>query len=219
MNCIVDIQKCTESSIVLASSQPIARQIVNTGATQLEVRVLDPRRILDEQRRKARALVRDIAMWSGYEDPDYIHMMMKYDFATENDIEYFSLADCDRTTARHYITHLIDFCIYHGIPTKKPLYVFCDDLEAYIYQCLAKRKCAVHNSAGADIHHCTGSRIGMGRDRRVIAHDGLVCLPLCRACHDECHMSEMDFLNKHHLQGLPLDKWLCQRLGMNTEAS
>lgn len=214
----VKIESVTESTLNTDATWQLAREISNTGATQVEIRVVDPRNILDEQRRKARALVRDIAMWSGYEDPDYIHMMMKYDFATQSGIECFSLADCDMTTARLYITYLIDFCILHSVPTRKPLYAFCDDLEAMVYSHLANRSCAVHNRTGADIHHCTGSRVGMGRDRKTIIHVGLVCLPLCRECHDECHLSEVDFLKKHHLVGLPLDAWLCQRLGLNTEA-
>lgn len=156
-------------------------------------------------------------MWSGH-DPDYIHAYMKYDFCVQHDIEPFSLADCDMTTARLYITYLIDFCIEHSVPTRKPLCAFCDDIEAYVYQYLAKRSCAVHNCFGADIHHCTGSRVGLGRDRTEIVHVGLVCLPLCRERHNEAHAGEVDFLKKHHLVGLPLDEWLCQRLGLNTEA-
>lgn len=208
----------SEDEILLLESQPqIAKQVINTGAEMVEVRVIDPRDISSDQRRKARALAGEIALWSGH-PPDYIHNFMKHDFCVKNDVDWFSLRDCDMTTARLYITYLIDFCIYHGVPTKQPLYAFCDDLEAMVYSSLARRKCAVHNTAGADIHHCTGSRVGMGRDRKTIIHEGLVCLPLCRTCHDECHKSELDFLEKHHLEGLPLDKYLCLKLGMNATA-
>lgn len=212
------IRRVDDGSIVLDSSCVIARQIANIGAAEVVLKVVDPRDISVDQRRKARVLVGEVASWSGH-PPDDIHNCMKHDFITQKDLEAFSLADCDKTTARLYITYLIDFCIKHGVPTKKPLYAFCDDIEAYVYQCLASRKCAVHNRAGADIHHCEGSRVGMGRDRKTIIHVGLKCIPLCRECHDECHHSEVEFFKKHHLDGLPLDQWLCNRLGLNAEVS
>ena len=84
-----NIQQSEGGILLVESSLNIERQIVNTGATQVEIRVVDPRKILDEQRKKARAIIRDIALWSGGEDPDYIHMMMKYDFATETGINIF----------------------------------------------------------------------------------------------------------------------------------
>lgn len=212
------IQQFDDGSLVLDSSYTIARQIANTGAAEVVVKVVDPRDITDRQRRHAKVLEKEIALWNG--DPiEFIHDYMKHQLCIKQDIEPFSLSDCDMTTARLYIDYLIHFCIYHGVPTKKPLYAFCDDLEAYVYQCLASRKCAVHNRAGADIHHCEGSRVGMGRDRKTIIHVGLKCIPLCRECHDECHHSEVEFFKKHHLDGLPLDQWLCNRLGLNTEAS
>lgn len=214
----VKIHQSEDEILLLESQKEIARQIINTGATEVEIRVIDPRSISDEQRKKARVLVGEIAQWSG-SPPDYIHDFMKYDFCVKNDMDWFSLSDCDMTTARLYITYLIDFCIKWDVPTKQPLYAFCDDLEAYVYQCLAQRKCAVHNTPGSDIHHCTGYRVGMGRNREVIIHEGLVCLPLCRICHTECHAGEQDFLAKHHLVGLPLDKYLCLKLGMKAKAN
>lgn len=220
MKQIVSIQQSEHDILLLDSSHDLARAIINTGATQAEVKIIDPREITQEQRRKARAILGEISKWStGYhDDVDYIHSALKYDFCIKNDLDMFSLSDCDVTTARLYITYLIDFCIAHGVPTRRPLYAFCDDLESMVYQCLCRRSCAVHNRSGADIHHCTGSRVGMGRNRKEIVHVGLVCLPLCRECHNEAHLSEVAFLEKHHISGLPLDEYLCNKLGLNTEA-
>ena len=210
----VPIQSADSDSLQLASDWKLARQIVNTGACEVEIRVIDPRNVSDEQRNHAWALYRAISAWS-YHPAEYIHEVMKWDFCTESDLDEFSLGDTSMTIARLYINYLIEFCVKNGVPTPQPLYTFTSDIEAMIYAMLANRKCAVHNTPGAEIHHCTGSRVGMGRDRQTITHEGLVCLPLCRECHDICHLSEVDFLAKHHLAGLPLDKWLCQKLGMN----
>lgn len=210
------VLKQKDGKVLLEVDLSTARQIVNLGTDKVEVRPVDPRCISSEQRKKAYALERDIADWMG-DMPLAVHEFMKVDFYLQNDISFFSLSDCEMTTARLYITFLIDFCIYHGVPTKQPLYAFCDDLEAYVYQCLANRRCAVHNSPYADIHHCTGSRVGMGRDRREVVHEGLKCLPLCRECHNIVHQTgELGFLEKHHLAGISLDNWLCQKLGLNT---
>lgn len=214
------IHQSEDGILLLESQREIARRIANTGAVEVEVRVVDPRDVSREQQKKAGAILCDISRWSCglASDKDILHEHFKTEFCALNAIPNFSLSKCDMTTARLYITHLIDFCIHNGVPTKRPLYAFCDDLEAMTYSCLAERKCAVHNTPRADVHHLTGSRVGMGRDRKTIIHEGLVCLPLCRNCHNECHLSEIGFLKKHHLEGIPLDKWLCQKLGLKTEA-
>lgn len=50
--------------------------------------------------------------------------------------EIFSLSNCDMTTAKEFITYLIDFIIEYDIPTKQPLSKLCEDINKYIYMCL-----------------------------------------------------------------------------------
>ena len=139
-----------------------------------------------------------------------MEFMLRRMEATER--RMFSLADCDMSTAREFITYLIDFIIANDIPTRVPLIDNCDDVAAYMYACTMHRKCAVCGKA-ADIHHCEGSRIGAGVDRTKVHQLGREVLPLCRVHHTELHaMPESEFLKKYHLQAVKIDEALCKRL-------
>ena len=139
-----------------------------------------------------------------------MEFMLKRMEATER--RMFSLADCDMSTAREFITYLIDFIIANDIPTRVPLIDNCDDIAAYMYACTMHRKCAVCGKP-ADIHHCEGSRIGAGVDRTKVHQLGREVLPLCRVHHTELHtMPESEFVKKYHLQKVKLDEALCKRL-------
>ena len=78
-------------------------------------------------------------------------------------------------------------------------------------QLLVNKKCCVCGKP-ADIHHITGSKIGMGIDRQEVHHLGREVLPLCRVHHTECHNNEVDFMNKYHLEAVKLDETLCRKL-------
>lgn len=180
----------------------------------------DGRRISCTQRRKCYALLGEIAEYTDgirtAETVDEQKRLLKMEFmlkrmeATER--RMFSLADCDMSTAREFITYLIDFIIANDIPTRVPLIDNCDDIAAYMYACAMHRKCAVCGKP-ADIHHCEGSRIGAGVDRAKVHQLGREVLPLCRVHHTECHaMPESEFVKKYHLQAVKLDEQLCKRL-------
>jgi len=98
--------------------------------TECSVRVEDGRRISAVQRRKIYALLRDIADWTGYE-PQELKELMKYDFLSqcEDGTQYFSLSDADMTTARNFITYLIEFCVVHAVPCNVSLLSQCEDMS------------------------------------------------------------------------------------------
>lgn len=180
----------------------------------------DGRRISCTQRRKCYALLGEIAEYTDgirtAETVDEQKRLLKMEFmlrrmeATER--RMFSLSDCDMSTAREFITYLIDFIIANDIPTRVPLIDNCDDIAAYMYTCTMHRKCAVCGRP-ADIHHCEGSRIGAGVDRTKVHQLGREVLPLCRVHHTELHaMPESEFIKKYHLQSVKLDEALCKRL-------
>lgn len=180
----------------------------------------DGRRISCTQRRKCYALLGEIAEYTdGIRTADTVDeqkRLLKMEFmlrrmeATER--RMFSLSDCDMSTAREFITYLIDFIIANDIPTRVPLIDNCDDIAAYMYTCTMHRKCAVCGRP-ADIHHCEGSRIGAGVDRKKAHQLGREVLPLCRVHHTELHaMPESEFIAKYHLQKVKLDEQLCKRL-------
>ena len=214
---IVDLLK--DGTAVIKAKIPNIEQALRRGFLKVEIILWDGRRISPEQRRKCYALLGEIAEYTDgirtAETVDEQKRLLKMEFmlkrmeATER--RMFSLADCDMSTAREFITYLIDFIIANDIPTRVPLIDNCDDIAAYMYACTMHRKCAVCGKA-ADIHHCEGSRIGAGVDRAKVHQLGREVLPLCRVHHTECHSDEAGFIKKYHLQKVKLDEALCKRL-------
>lgn len=166
----------------------------------------DARHISAEQRRKAYALLGEIVAWSG-EELERVKLTTKHDYLKRhidglND-ELFSLSDCDMTTAREYITYLVDFIIEYGVPTNRPLTELCDDIGRYVYACFTHKVCAVCGKH-CDLHHVDA--VGMGNNRRKIDHIGLRCLPLCREHHMEAHnIGDDALIEKYHLQPVRID--------------
>lgn len=215
---IVDLLK--DGTAVIKAKIPNIEQALRRGFLKVEIILWDGRRISPEQRRKCYALLGEIAEYTDgirtAETVDEQKRLLKMEFmlrrmeATER--RMFSLSDCDMSTAREFITYLIDFIIANDIPTRARLIDNCDDIAAYMYACTMHRKCAVCGKP-ADIHHCEGSRIGAGVDRAKVHQLGREVLPLCRVHHTELHaVPESEFMKKYHLQKVRLDEALCKRL-------
>ena len=167
---------------------------------EVEIGLKDGRKITPEQRRKAYALMGEISEWAGYE-PEELKEIMKHEFLKKVvrslEKELFSLADCDVTTAREFISYLIDFILRNDVPTHRPLVEMADDIDRYVYSCLIRKKCAVCG-AKAELHHI--DTVGMGNNRNKVEHLGRRCLPLCRKHHEEAHqMGDEAFAKYHHL--------------------
>ena len=218
---IGEIQDVREDGrVIIMAGLPDLDRALLRQYSKVEVILPDGRKISCTQRRKVYALLGEIAEYvDGIRNADTIEeqkRLLKMEFMLKRmesaERRMFSLSDCDMSTAREFITYLIDFIIANDIPTRVPLIDNCDDIAAYMYACTMHRKCAVCGKA-ADIHHCEGSRIGAGVDRTKVHQLGREVLPLCRAHHTECHtMPESDFVAKYHLQVVKLDEQLCKRL-------
>ena len=191
----------------------IDRELLQKQVDVIEIRLTDGREISAEQRRKVFALIRDIAVWCGHE-PEYIRKFLAFEFRLEKGFEPFSLSDCDMSTAREFISYLIDFCFYHSVPTKDTLLNQTDDIGKYLYSCLEHRRCAVCNER-ADVHHTTA--VGMGRNRNKISHIGMEAIALCRKHHQQAHTEGNAFFERHHIYGIKLDEYLCKVLNLQTE--
>ena len=208
-----------DGTAVITAGLPDLDRALLRQYKKVEIILPDGRRISPEQRRKAYALIGEITEYvDGIRNADTIEEqkgLLKMEFmlrrmeATER--RMFSLSDCSVTTAKEFITYLVDFIIANDIPTRVPLIENCDDIQRYIYACTMHRKCAVCGKA-ADIHHCEGSRVGAGSDRDKVHHLGREVLPLCRVHHTECHGDEAGFIRKYHLEPVKLDEALCRKL-------
>jgi len=195
----------------------------------VQVGLPDGRTISPEQRRKAYAIIGEIAIWAGY-SVEEIKLIQKHDFIEKHlqglQKQLFSLSNCDMTTAREFISYLVDFVVEFGVPTKMPLTDLCDDIDRYIYACLTHKKCCICGK-DACVHHCGGtdehpsSKVGMGRNRKTIIHEGLTVMPLCWGVgshHAEVHnIPESDFEAKYHIHGIPATKEICKIWGLKHE--
>lgn len=202
------IVSLSDGRITIEPSDELIEEIRRKSIRSVELRVDDGRRISNDQRKKIFALIRDIADWSG-DEPEYIRQYMTWDFCRRSGNDWFSLSDVDMTTATQYISYLIEFCFTFSVPTRDSLLDRTDDISKYLYLCLAHRKCAVCNKY-AEVHHV--DRIGMGRNREKIFHEGLLAVALCREHHIECHADEKGFFARYFIYGIELDRYLCERL-------
>ena len=182
----------------------------------VQVGLPDGRTISPEQRKKAHACLADIADWVG-DTPEYIKRLMKLEFIQKRlqalEKEIFSLSDCDVTTAREFITYLIDFMVEHAVPSKVPLYELCEDIQRYVYACLINKQCAVCGARRVDLHHFDA--IGMGHDRTEVYQIGMRVISLCRIHHSEAHSKGRTWLTDDlHLTPIPLTKEIGKRYGL-----
>lgn len=171
------------------------------GKVPIEIRVDDGRTITNEQRKKAYATINDIAVHTGHM-PEFLKEYFKYKMIQNTGCDYFSLSDCTVTVAREYINTILDFCIEHGVILTDTLINRTDDIDRAIYKCIATKICCV-SGLKADLHHCTGSKVGMGNNRKKISHSNRFFLPLNREYHDLVHVKgEQWFFNKYKVYGI-----------------
>ena len=185
-------------------------ELEKKNITECRVILDDGRHISAEQRKKIYAIFRDIANWNG-DIPEYIKEEMKCRFIESYGGEEFSLSDCTMETATAFINYLIDFCFMENIGTTDTMLNRTDDIGHYLYSCLVNRKCCICNAKG-EIHHCEGSRVGMGFDRNKIDNIGRSAICLCRKHHNQAHQSEREFFERYKVYGIKLDEYLVRKL-------
>lgn len=198
----------TPKGVVVRTTRPTVDNLSD------DVRVIwqDSRSITAEQRRKAWALMTEIAVYQG-DGKDDVYREQSAAFSLKNmetmQGRLFHLSAATVSEARAFITLLIEIIIEYGIPTKEPLYGLCDDLERYTYACLINKKCAVCGRK-TELHHV--DHVGMGYNRREINHIGMRCLPLCREHHMEAHnIGQTAFDAKYHLEPIAIDEKIAQK--------
>lgn len=200
------------SKLTVVPDENVEYELCRKEIKCVELRLDDGRNISAVQRKKAYAIIRDISDYTG-DLPEYAKEMLKYMFVERSGEPYFSLSDCSMSTAREFISFLIDVCFEQNIGTRDTLLNRTDDIGRYLYSCIANRKCAVCNRK-AEIHHCEGSRVGMGFNRRKIDNEGRYAVALCRKCHCAAHNDEAGFFDKYHIYGIKLDKYLIEKTGL-----
>ena len=184
------------------------------GITECEIRLDDGRAISADQRKKIYATLREIAEWSGHL-PEEVKELLKYDYIAQTGAEWFSLSDCDMTTANLFLTHIIEFCVLWGVPCADSLLDRSPDISRYVYACLIHKKCVLCGEK-AELHHVDS--VGSGRNRKEIVHVGMEAMPLCRKHHNEAHqIGKVTFAEKYHIHGVKIDPYLAKVLKLKGE--
>ena len=204
-----------DGTATIKAQVPLA-QFLHREVKEVYVDMIDSRPLSDEQRRMCYALVNAIADWSG-SGTEEVKEAFKLDFWAERvdtlSDKIFSLSNAPMSLVAEFQRFLAAFILTHDVPTKRPLREYVDDIEAYTYLCLVRRKCAVCGRR-AELHHIDA--VGMGNDRTEVQHEGREVMSLCREHHTELHtVGKAEFMKKYHLDGgVPCDRTIMKIYGL-----
>jgi len=214
---IKGVKKFNEGvDMIIHIPDDIYQRIKDKEITNVEIRLDDGRHISNEQRAKIFATLKDIALYTG-DVPEYLRSILTYNFCIEKGVNMFSLSDCSMDIAREFINFLIEFILFNDIPLSEIGINRTDDIDRYLYYCLKYRKCVITGKP-ADIHHVTGSRVGMGHDRLKIDHRELELIALNREWHNKVHTEgETAIFEAYKVYGIKGDEKLLDKLGLNYE--
>lgn len=186
--------------------------MVKRGYREVSIHPIDSRALSDKQRRTCYMLLEAISEYTGQgtnSTKEYMKLKFMVDSIGDTAETIFSLSNAPMSLVCAFENYLINFILEWDIPCSFPILKFVTDTNEYVYSCLMNKKCCICAKA-ADLHHV--DRVGMGRGRNDIVHEGMEVLPLCREHHEETHvLPDAEFFAKYHLDGgIKLDKTLCR---------
>lgn len=184
---------------IFVPNRNLQEPIVSKHMRDVGLWLEDGRCITADQRKKAYATIRDIALECGYL-PEEMKWCMKYEHMIRTGCQEFSLSDCSIDTAREFINTLLDVALENGIILTDCGVTRTDDIDHYLYKCIEEKKCAVCGREG-EIHHW--DTIGMGNDRRQVDDSSYRKICLCRVHHTEVHrIGQRSFEERHKVYGI-----------------
>ena len=164
---------------------------------EIEINVVDSRKISFKQRNKIFALLNDIYKHTGQPQED-MRQMFQFYLKMIRGYESFSLTNCTMTQARELIEIIISWCFLHGIPLDFKTAELLKEDKHFLYAATLNRKCVI---CGKHAHLAHRDAVGMGRNRNKIDHFGHRVLALCPNHHLEQHNIGVDsFDKKYHLE-------------------
>ena len=172
--------------------------IENGYPLDVELNIIDGRKITIKQRKKIFALLNDIYMHTGQPQGDlrqmfqfYLEMMKGYD--------PISLSDCSVTVARELIEVILEWTFLHNVPLNHKTSDLLKEDAKFIYLTVINRQCIICGKPKSDLAH--KQAIGRGRNRNKMDHYGHEVLALCRNHHTEQHQIGINSFNrKYHLE-------------------
>lgn len=198
---IKETDKGTDLLLHIPGEQ-IQRKIMkyrNNNKINAEIKIDDNRSITSDQRKKIFATIKDIGMFTG-EHPEDIRAWLLYDYCIATGEVPFSLSNCSISTARDFITFIIDFILKENIPLSDAALNRTEDIDRYLYGCIKYKRCAICGRHGETHHY---DAIGMGNDRTTLDDILKRKIQLCREHHSIAHNIGRDsFGAKYHVYGI-----------------
>lgn len=217
------VRELQGQKILIALDERAENKGVSYG-DKVSLLITDSRKVTTKQRNFAYALMNDIAQadkggqWAGM--PEQVYSYFKLLFAYYYDDANFSLSTKagNRDDANKFIDMLLKFCITQNIAiSKEPLkHLESDFIYKFEYLCLLEKKCVICGKK-SDLHHLTGSKVGIGNNRNKVNHLGRLVMALCRAHHDQWHHNEGELMSEYHLNGVKVDERLAKLYHLHQE--
>ncbi|HGO3154440.1 TPA: putative HNHc nuclease [Staphylococcus aureus] len=172
--------------------------IDNGIKVETDLRIHDPFKVTDKQRRKIFALCNDIEAHTGqprdymrYLFQEYVTVLYGYD-------KSISLSDCTRMQANQIIEVTLDWIFHNDIPLSYKTSDLLKQDKSFLYWSTVNRNCVICGKHGELAHH---KAIGRGANRKKMEHYGYEVLCLCREHHQLQHDMGVESFDKlHHLE-------------------
>lgn len=175
--------------------------LLNGIAPEIELNIVDGRKISVQQRKKIFALLNDIYAHTG-QPHEYMREMFQFYLQLMKGYEPISLSNCTMSQARELIEIIISWCFLHAIPLNFKTAELLKEDKHFLYAATLSRNCVI---CGKHAHLAHRDAVGMGRNRNKIDHYGHRVLALCPNHHSEQHTVGVDsFDKKYHLE----NSWL-----------
>ena len=198
---IRETDKGTDLTLHIPGEQ-VQRNIMkyrNNNKINAEIKIDDNRSVTSLQRAKIFATIKDIGMFTG-DHPEDIRAWLLYDYCIATGEMPFSLSNCSISTAREFITFIIDFILKENIPLSDAALNRTEDIDRYLWGCIKYKRCAICGGHGETHHYDV---IGMGNDRTTLDDSLKRKIQLCREHHSIAHNIGRDsFGAKYHVYGI-----------------
>jgi len=218
MNYLFKVKGCRELKNTVELRVIVQKDILphlaqeRTGSMKID----DPCKATAKQKQRISRNIKDISDHHGYGWYEGMTELLK-EFSGLSGETFTHFESMSRSEAGALIDYLMEFIFSFDVPLKESALMRVDDVDKYLWLCLKYRRCAI-TGTHADIHHCTGSRIGMGGNRKTTSNVGRKLIALSRNWHTKIHTEgEIDTFERYRIHGITLSAKELIEFGISEE--
>lgn len=181
-----------------------------------ELKLDDRRNITAKQRQRISRNIKDISDHLGYGWYEGMEALLQ-EFSLLAGQMHTHFENMSQDEASAFIDYLLEFIFRFDVSLNESIFMRIGEIDRYLWLCLKYRRCAITGSP-ADIHHCTGSRIGMGGNRKTTSNIGRKLIALSREWHSKIHNEgEVEIFEKYRIYGIGLTTEELEEFGISEE--